>query len=278
MKHVEKEGSILWDILKTFSILSVKLKQKKRFNLLRHIQFFESCWKRFSSYSRIFFWKKKGSILWFENVSILWVICWNEGSILWVKNFDRKKSSILWVIFWNKEQLVRWVIYWSKKKKGSILWVMLKRTVQFCESCFFFLEKFNSLSHILKRAQVIESYFFKRAQFFESYKKNQSSILWVISFFFQKLRFNSLRHISKESSKFWIIFEKKVQVFESHSKKEVQFLESHSKFNSWSHIQKRFNSLSRTLQKGSILWVILKKEFNSLSHFLKGFNSLSHTD
>ena len=164
------------------------------------------------------------------------------GSILWVIS-EKKKGSILWDMFKKWVQFL-WVNVETEgfntvshvEQKGSILWVMLNRRVQFFESCW--KEGFNSVSLI----------------------KKKGSIQWIIVF----EKFNSLRHIQK----------KKVQVFESYSKKgsitwvileknssilwvilEVQFFETYSK-------------------KSSTLWVKKKRRFNSVSHFQKSNGSI----
>ena len=109
-----------------------QIETKKRFNPLSHIQFFESCWKKvqsFESYSILWVMLKKGSVLWVvflkkihsliqKNVSILWVICWKEGSILWVKK---------------KVQFFELYFLTEKKRFNSLR--QTKQRVQFIESC-----------------------------------------------------------------------------------------------------------------------------------------------
>ena len=91
------------------------------------------------------------------------------------------EKSILWVLV--KKGFIE---SYSKKRKGSILWV---------------LPKFNSWSHITKKVQFFESYS-KRVPFFESSKKssNHWDILTKRIQFFEsyfKKCDNSLTHISK---------------------------------------------------------------------------------
>ena len=268
------KGFNLWVVfLKTGSILWV----------IKRAQFCES--------------RKQGSILWvtFEKKgSILWV-AFQKGSILWVV-FKRlshiQKGSIMWIVFTKRS--VMWVVLKKRvqflkiifSKKSSILWVK-KKKVEFFESC----HKEASNHTFFKRVQFLESYYFclqkvqfceshrkeKSVQFFESFKKG--SILLVFFFFFFK---------KKKGSILWNIFFKKVTILwvmlkrDDNSvthiwKKRKQFFETYLKrysilwfiFNSLtrvvflkknlSHIQKKFYSLSRIQQKGSILRVILKK-------------------
>ena len=129
-------------------------------------------------------------------------------------------------------------------QKGSILWVMLKKKVQFCgsEKCSiespkkwveFFASwkrrrRFNSF-WVTKKGSILESY----------WKKN--SILWV------KL---------KKSSIHWVIFQ--------------------TKFKSLSHSEKKewFNSLSR-IQNVQFFQSCSKKVFDSVNHMRKN-NPLGH--
>ena len=127
-----KKGSILWVMWKKVQFLWVMSFQKKKSSILWVIkiilynlifsenQFFESSFfqkKKVISIRHI--WKRK-----VKSSSHLW----KEGSILYV----------LWVIFFDKTIL--WVIITQKSfcescsKKGSILWVILKRRVQCFES------------------------------------------------------------------------------------------------------------------------------------------------
>ena len=173
----------------------------------------------------------------------------------------------------------------SQKKRGSILWIILNKKVQFFESYSFwkkgqffesYSEKvFNSLTHIKKKThtQFFESYWRKKKiQFFESYSKK---------------KFNSLSHTQKEVQFFESYSIKKVQVkFKKSStlwvmKKHNSLSQTEEEFNSLSHIGKpeRFNSSrhiekrlqlfhieKRFIKRGSILWVLFQ-EFYSLSLF-----------
>ena len=145
---LSKKSSILWvifskgsilegHITKIYTILSVKLKQKKRFNPLSHIQFFESCWKKVSVLWVVFL-KQINSLIqkmfqFFES------FVWKEGSILWIK----KKVQFLWVIFLDRKK--KFNSLRSNKTKGSI-----------------------SLSHVKKEGSILYA-ILKRCQFFESY-------------------------------------------------------------------------------------------------------------
>ena len=70
----KKKGSILWVIWKNIQFFRSNW-NKKRFNSLSHIDFFQSCWQKVQFFESYFFWKKS-SILWFKNVSVLWVNTW----------------------------------------------------------------------------------------------------------------------------------------------------------------------------------------------------------
>ena len=141
--------------------------------------FSESCWKGFNS---VISWKKKKQIL--TKKSILGVI------------FKKKSGSILWVIF--KKHSILWIIFLKSSISTlshvicSILWVILKRKVQFCESCS---KQGQSLSAIVEKGFKNE----EKVQSFELYRKK---------------RFNSLGHVKQKVQSIESIFEK------------VQFLES----------------------------------------------------
>ena len=184
------------------------------------------------------------------------------------------------------------------EKKGSILWVMLKRRVhfcqwkegfhsvslfrfknQFCESCFEKVQFFESSFWVIfmREVQLFESFFSKQSSILSIWKKKFSSILWVKKkkeVIFKEKGFNSVRHFGETRSFLWVMeksgfnslsqFEK---IFASHWKK-IQFFESCKKvahmkerFNSLRHFEKikGFNSLSQNEKKTSTLWVILKR-------------------
>ena len=181
------------------------------------------------------------------------------------------------------------------EEKDSILWVMLKRRVQFFELYFLFLKKLwitfkkgsiiwlifqkSTLSKNLILKVILKKFYWKNVQFFESYFDEGSilsiilkkgSILWVIF----KKKFNSVSQIQK-SSILRVEF-KKVQFCESYFPKKVQSFQWYLRrvqyfqlFESFfkkkvqffaSYLNKRSNSVSH-IQKfnGSILCVILKK-------------------
>ena len=203
-----------FESIKKKSILCVIL--KKDFNSVSHIekfkkkevQFYESCIKS----------------------SILWVSFFlTQGSILWVILLEHW-GSIFWVIFQKSGSIFFWV-----NQKKIILWVMLKRRVQYCESCW--------------------------KQGFTSVSEKKGSILWV---FFVSKKINSVRHVSKglnSLSHFWrwgfFFFLWENSIFDSYKKR----------LNSLSHmVEKKFNSLS-PMQKKEQLFQSNSKVFNTLSHF-----------
>ena len=224
----------------------------------------------------------------FRKNSILWVMFKKKGSILW-GFFFTKKCVQFFESYWTKGFNL-WVVF---LKTGSILWVI--KRAQFCESrkqgstlWVTFEKKLNSLSRIPERFNSLS-----RIQKVESYSKRFNSVSHIE----KKKAFNTLRHSKKvqffefffflkKKSILWNIFFKKVTILwvmlkrDDNSvthiwKKRKQFFETYLKkysilwfiFNSLSffkkknlsHIQKKFYSLSRIQQKGSILWVILKK-------------------
>ena len=157
----KKEGSILWVISeKRGSIFLSHIRKKIQFleshskkkgswgHIQKKVQFFESHSKRrFNSLSHI---QKKGSILW----------------VIFKKKFNSlsqtKKNSFLRVIFYKKKTIF-WNIlllkvtiffesYWKKKFNS----LSLKKGVQIHWDMFKI--GFNSLSHILKRVQLLASY------------------------------------------------------------------------------------------------------------------------
>ena len=230
-KHRFRKNSILWVMFK-----------KKRFNSVR---FF-------------FFLQKKKCVQFFESY-------WTKGFNLWVVFL--KTGSILWVI--KRAQ------FCESRKQGSTLWVTFEKKAQFFESHSRKVQFFESYSKgwvIFKKVQFCESHRKEKSvQYFESFKKG--SILWV---FFLKKRFNSLKHIFQKGDNSLSHVEKRWQFCDSYLKEEetilwdifkkvfnplihIQFFEFFFLKKNLSHIQKKFYSLSRIQQKGSILWVILKK-------------------
>ena len=165
-----------------------------------------------------------------------------------------KMGSIFWVMF----ETSGFNFYESMLKKkgsismshveemGSILWVTLKRRVQFCES--YKKNKFNSLRLIQKKSSILWVVFRKGFNFFDP--------------FFRK-EVNSLSHIEKKGSFLWVILKRMVQFFELYFKEgfNAWSLFFFEKVNYLNHIQKKINSLSRIQQKKKIqfLWVINKK-------------------
>ena len=286
MSHVQKkkEGSILWVVfekgvqfceLNSKKVNSWSHLKKKKLGSLSNISK-----RRFNSLSRI------------SKNSILWVVLL-KGSIFWVifhpffKTFF--ESSCLQKRFNSVDHI---------QEKASIHWDILKKKVQFSESSwkgnnsllqnpkkfhslrfFSFDTRFNSLSHSSRKSSILRVIFEKiRAHFFESYSRNP------VQFFLSQSKKFNISHVEKKGSLLWV-------------KRRVQFCESFSfqkKFNSVSHVSKRFNSLSHFLgwkffvfflrkfnfglkQKKaqffeSYCW---KKKFNSLSPMQKKLNSFS---
>ena len=187
---------------------------RKRFNSLRHIekkvQFFESSWKRKETilYFRI---KKKFHSLrlfFWHKVQFFWFILLEK--VQFFESFLRKFGlnslshilEIRFIFFWvNQKKIFLWVMLkrriqyyescWKEgfntvsEKKGSILWVFFVSKIQFCESCF---EKVQFFGSFFGMGFLLLFFFFwdhsnwthtKRAQFFESYGWKKSSILWV---------------------------------------------------------------------------------------------------
>ena len=159
-----------------------------------------------------------------------------------------EKGSILWVMF--KLKWVRFFESYSKrvqpfelhqkKNTHTILWVKLKKKVQFFESCSNKSE-FDSLSHTPKRrrfysfSHVKKKQFFelnsKKVQFFESVKKTTS--IW--------------EEVHKRGSIQWVIY-KEFNSSSHFSKRRFRFFESlffDTKFNSLNHISEK--------RRGSIL-------------------------
>ena len=153
--------------------------------------------------------------------------CWKKKTKGFnsLSHFSRQDLSFLWVKIFVKQ----------------ILWVMLKKWVQFCESCQ--KKGFNSVSYIQKINSWSHFYFFLFKTFFES-------------FFFLQKRFNSVSH------NFW-----KVQNSFNHIEKK--------RFNSVGHIQEKGSIHWDILKKGSILRVKLKKKRNNSLLQNKKFHSLS---
>ena len=120
-------------------------------------------------------------------------------------------------------------------KKGSILWVMLKKV------------------------QIFEKKLWKN-QFLESFCE-EGSILWIMFFFFlkKKKRFNSLSHIQK-SFRFFESYQKKSNLWVIFCQKKIHFFES---------LEEKSSILWVMLKKCAILWVVFKKVFGSLSHIRK---------
>ena len=217
------------------------LKRKVQFReFVEKVQFFES------------FQKKQFFESFFKTLCILqknlWVVfTMREGfnSVI----FFCQKNSILWVISETKRfnslshQRKRRFNSLSHKRKCSILWVVFKKWVQFCESCW--KEGFNSVSHVKKKFNSVSHIF----------PKKKNSVTHVL---------NSLSHFSKKKSS--ILWLTHIHFFESYWKEGSL---------SWVILRKKFNSLRHIFQKGSILWVIFSKK---LSRIEQSFNSESYLE
>ena len=143
----------------------------------------------------------------------------------------KKKDSILRVISEKRFNPLS-----RSRKKSSILWVILKRRVQF-----------------------FASYSKKKVQFFESYWK--TLFLWVV------LKKKGI--LKKWGSILWVILKNRVQFLESYEKK-VQFVESRSKKKGFDSLSRFFST------KGSFLWITFeKKKVQLFDSCYRRFKSLS---
>ena len=158
-----KKGSILWVIFKK-KVQFIETYWKKS-SILRVIfdkirsQFFES-------YSRNpvqFFFESIKKIQFFES-------CWKTRKVhffasYWKEVFvsvGEKKGSILWVFFASKK--IRF--FESYSKRDSILWIILKKRF----NSMSHKKEFNSMSHnSKKRGSILWAMQKKKVQFFESY-------------------------------------------------------------------------------------------------------------
>ena len=236
--------------------------------------------------------EKKGSILWVipeKRGSILWVISEKRGSILGVISKKRVQFfelffSILWVVFKKKEfdslsrifekkkfnslchiqKKVQFCESYSKKKKGSILWVIFEKS-----SILWVKQKRSSILWVIPKKDQL---FFQGIQWY-TVRPGRPQLQWFNSNAEEKRKIQT-----KKRPIVWVMF-KRLKSF-NHVKKEVSVLSviSRKGFNSLSHIEKKkaLKSLSH-IKKCSILWHILllkvtffwvilkKKRFNSLS-------------
>ena len=184
-----------------------------------------------------------------------------------LSHFSRQDQSFLWVKIFVKQ----------------ILWVMLKKWVQFCESC---KKGFNSVSCIRKKG-------------FNSVSYIQKINSWSHFYFFSKHSVSHFFFFAKKGSIQWVIIFEKFRIL-SIILKKVQFCGSYSRkrFNSLRHIEKKFNSSSQVEKENNsllqnkkfhslrlffwhkvqFLWVILLEKVQFFETFLRkfGLNSLSH--
>ena len=199
--------------------------------------------KRFNSWSIV---RKKGSIL--EDITNR--VQFFESFFFWKKmnslshNFCLKKSifrvvlklgSILWVM----------VLFFSKKKKSSILWVISEK-----EFNFWVVPK----KEIVQKNQFFDSYYEKFFPILRRKKEFNS----LCHFF---LKVNSLRHIWKKSPILCVIFKEKGFISVSRNQKKKK------KFNSVSRFQKKIQFCESKLKK--VQFFVFQKRFNSLGHIEK---------
>ena len=203
---------------------------------VKKVVFFDSYFfqKGFNSWSRFFFFENGfnslGHIFCFKKKSILWVIL-KKGQFC--DSYFKEKETIFET--YSKRVQSFWFIFNSMSlfffaKEGFNSLNHIEKKVQFLES---FFKKFNSVSHILK-GSILGVIFCKRDQF----------ILWVIFLFVQKKkkRFNSLSHIFSRVQFLWVMLKRRVQFCESYLKM-VQFLESYfRKVQFFESSEKRLNS------------------------------------
>ena len=270
LSHPSRKSSILRVIFEKIRAQFFESNSKNPVHFFESMQkknqFFASYWKKTSTLLVILrSSKKRGSILWvlykeFHPLSLFFL---TQGSILWVILLEHW-GSIFWVIFQKSGSIFFWV---SQKK--IILWVMLKRRVQYCESCW--------------------------KQGFTSVSEKKGSILWV---FFVSKKINSVRHVSKglnSLSHFWrwgfFFFCEKIQFLTPTKKGSILWVIWLKKSSIlWVQCKKRFNSFSQ-IQRCSTLWVIFREKKYSLCridqkrvqfesckkviHMKERFNSLS---
>ena len=182
---LKKAGPILPVMWKT--ILTVLTIFQPKFQFLSHIQkkvrFFESSSERvqfFASYSK----KGFNSLRHIQKKKVQFFELYSKKVQLY-ESF--KEFNTLFFNLFSK------TFFESDSKKGSILWVKLKKK-----------KGFNSLSHIGTQEKLNSwSLTVKRLQLFESYweEVQKNSILWVIY-----KEFNSVSHFSKKISIFWVAF------------------------------------------------------------------------
>ena len=181
-------GSLLWDIFLSRKKGSISESCSKQVGSIstsecwkKEFKFYESCWRKgFNSLGHV----EKKQIQSFEAYSMGRI----QKGFNSLTHFSKNQKPILWVIW----------------KKGSILWVTLKRRVPFCESykkrwfnslSHIFSKRFNSWSHFLLRVQCLEFFFWKN---------------YILCITFKK-KFNSLCHVQqkKKIQFLWVISKKK---------------------------------------------------------------------
>ena len=176
---VKLNNSNLWVLLKRKSIL------EKRFN------FFESYWKKINSLSQT----KRFNSLSHHKKSNSLDQSWEKFNSL----KEKKKGAILSAVF----------------LKGSILWVILKKEVQFFESYEkknqfwdFFEKKVSFFLNCFSTKKFNFWVTFKKwFRFFESYSKKKEKRFHSLNQFFKKS--NPLTHIQKDGSILWVMFKKR---------------------------------------------------------------------
>ena len=172
LSHVQ----ILWvNVEKMFNTVS-HVEKNEGFNSLSHVEPKGSIlWvilKRGFQFCELYFLKEK----WFNSLNHVQKVGSISMSQCWRKGFN--SLSHVEKEGFNSLSHV--------EQKGSILWVMLNRRVQFCQS--FWKEGFNSVSLIKKKGSIQWIIFFEK---FNSWSQNQKkvSMLRVFLFFPIKIKF-----------------------------------------------------------------------------------------
>ena len=196
-------------------------------------------------------------------------------NVQYFESYQRKKvesSESYWRISLLLNRIQKKSSMWKKKsyskKKSSILWVVLKKKNQFCESYSYFKIKYILRVIVQKMGSILWVIYWekslsrieKKKRFSSLYRIfGKSSILWVVFFFKKKTqKFNSLTHTQKNSIHGVILPKKRVQFFEYFKKSSILWV--------------------FFLTHGSIVWVIFikRKRLNSLSQcFLQKIYSAS---
>ena len=159
MSHIRKKGVQFFESYsKKFNSLSMfkKYISNSLSNMEKRVQVFESYFKM-------------GSILWFiflkRKMVQFFKTCSKVGSISMSQCWKKKKGSKLWVMLKRMQDSILWVMlnwrvqFSESYEKNSILWVMFgKGSIIW----LIFQEKSSILGVILKKSQCLESFFTKK--------------------------------------------------------------------------------------------------------------------